>query len=90
LTRAAKDFLDSDPAFALGAALTSLHWLFEGWGYEITSLDVIETYDLVLAAAAKRGTVDTVADQIRCLVESKEIRDGTFIRCALSGRLRVN
>ena len=45
LTRAARDYLDSEPAFALGSAMAALRWLSEGWGYEVTSVDVVEAYD---------------------------------------------
>ena len=40
LTRAARDYLESEPAFALGSAMAALRWLSEGWGYEVTSADV--------------------------------------------------
>jgi hypothetical protein len=41
LTRAARDYLDSEPAFALGSAIAALRWLSEGWGYEVASIDVM-------------------------------------------------
>jgi hypothetical protein len=31
LTRAARDYLDSEPAFALESAIAALRWLSEGW-----------------------------------------------------------
>lgn len=51
LTRAAGDYLNSAPAFALGSALAALRWLTEGWGYEVTSVDVIEAHDRAVDAA---------------------------------------
>ena len=36
LTRAARDLADQHPAFALDAGLLALHWLVQGYGYEIT------------------------------------------------------
>jgi hypothetical protein len=45
------DFLESEPEFALGSALVALRWLNEGWGYEVTSVDVIDAYDQVVQAA---------------------------------------
>ena len=68
LTRAARDFLETEPAFALGAAMAALHWLNEGWGYEVTSIDVVDAYDLALKAA-DRSHVDNVLDQIRGLLD---------------------
>ena len=39
LTRAARDFLETEPEFALGAAMAALFWLNEGWGYEVTGIE---------------------------------------------------
>jgi hypothetical protein len=36
LTRAARDLAEARPAFAVGAGLLALHWLVQGYGYEIT------------------------------------------------------
>ena len=47
---ACEDFGESEPAFSLGAAIAALRWLNEGWGYEVTGMDVVEAYDLALAA----------------------------------------
>ena len=40
LTRAARDFADERPEFAVEAGLAALRWLVEGYGYEITGADV--------------------------------------------------
>lgn len=40
LTRAARDFREKNPAFAIEAGLAALHWLAAGYGYDITSTDV--------------------------------------------------
>ncbi len=60
LTRAARDYLDPEPAFALGSAIAALRWLSEGWGYEVTSVDVAEAYDRAMDAAARlnKGNFD--------------------------------
>jgi len=58
LTRAARDYCEAQPAFALGCAMAALRWLGEGWGYEVTSADVVEAYDRALDAATKLNTVD--------------------------------
>ena len=63
LTRAARDLLESEPAFAFGSAMAALRWLNEGWGYEVTSTDVTDAYDLALEGAA-RSRIDNVSDQI--------------------------
>jgi hypothetical protein len=40
LTRAARDFAQTNPEFAVEAGLAALRWLVRGYGYEITSVDV--------------------------------------------------
>jgi hypothetical protein len=64
LTRAARDYLDTEPAFALGSGMAALRWLSQGWGYEVTSADVVEVYDRAMDAAAKLNNIDDVTDQI--------------------------
>ncbi len=87
LTRAARDYLDTEPAFALGAAMAALRWLSEGWGYEVTSVDVVDAYELAMDAAARLNKVDEVTDQIRQLVESNESASVLFVRQSLHGRI---
>jgi len=90
LTRAARDYLDSEPAFALGSALAALRWLSEGWGYEVTSVDVVEAYDRVMDAAARLNMVDNVNEQIRQLVETSDSASVQFVRKAVQGRMRAS
>jgi hypothetical protein len=86
LARAARDFLESEPEFALGAAMAALRWLNEGWGYEVTSTDVTDAYDLALEAAA-RSRIDNMADQLRLLLERTRSPGNAFVRRSLSSRL---
>lgn len=44
LTRAARDFADRRPEFAIEAGVAALRCLFEGYGYEITGADVWAAY----------------------------------------------
>ncbi len=90
LTRAARDYLDAEPVFALGSALAALCWLSEGWGYEVTSADVIEAYDRAMDAAFNLNKVDDVKDQIRQIVESGESASVLFVRQSLHGRMRAH
>jgi len=90
LTRAARDYLESEPAFALGSAMAALRWLSEGWGYEITRADVVEAYDRAVAAAATLNKVDEVTDKIRQLIESNESAATLFVRQALQARMRAH
>lgn len=55
LTRAATDFADSRPDFAVAAGLASLRWISLGHGYDITGADVLDACSAVMQAAAKGG-----------------------------------
>lgn len=90
LTRAARDYLDTEPTFALGSAMAALRWLSEGWGYEVTSADVVEAYDRAMDAAFRLNQVDDVARQIRQFVESKESASMQFLRQSLHGKMRAH
>jgi hypothetical protein len=87
LTRAARDFLETEPEFALGSAVAALRWLCEGWGYEVTSADVLEAYDRAMDAATKLDNIDEVADQVQQLLESPESSAILFVRQSLAGRM---
>lgn len=55
LGRAARDFAEKRPLFAMEAALAALHWAAKGYGYEITGLDIREIYRSGLTAAVNAG-----------------------------------
>jgi hypothetical protein len=75
LTRAARDYTEDQPQFALGAGLLALHWLVQGYGYEITSADVWEAYRSTLAAAERQGGAAEVKERIRNMVASERAGD---------------
>ena len=68
LTRAARDFADVRPEFAVEAGLAALRWLAEGYGYEITGADVWAAYTHTMKAAEKAGRAEEVRDRIRMLI----------------------
>jgi hypothetical protein len=88
LTRAARDYLGTAPEFALGSAMAALRWLSEGWGYEVTSVDVVEAYDRAMDAAARLNNIDDVTERIRQLVQASDSASTQFVRQALQGRIR--
>jgi hypothetical protein len=71
LTRAARDFADERPEFAIEAGLVALRWLVEGYGYEITGLDVWAAFTSTMKAAEKAGRAGEVRSQIRTLIASE-------------------
>ena len=50
LTRAARDFGDSQPDFAMSCGLSALHWMAVGYGYDITLIDVLDAYAAIVRA----------------------------------------
>jgi hypothetical protein len=68
LTRAARDHAETQPAFAVGAGLLALHWLVQGYGYEITGADVWAAFTCTMKAAEKAGTVAEVRGRVQKLV----------------------
>lgn len=69
LTRAARDFAEKRPTFALEAGLTALGWLLEGYGYEVTGADVHNAYEHTMKAADNAGLRAPTLKRIQHLVE---------------------
>jgi hypothetical protein len=55
LTRAARDFGDSQPDFAMSCGLSALHWMAAGYGYDITRIDVLDAYAAIVRAGETLG-----------------------------------
>jgi hypothetical protein len=64
LVRAARDHVNSRPAFALEVALTALHWMARGAGYDLAGADVAAARDHAVAAAAVLGSEVLVGERI--------------------------
>ena len=64
LIRAARDHVKSRPAFALEVALTALHWMANGAGFELTGADVGAARDHAVAAAETLGVGALVSQRI--------------------------
>lgn len=52
LNRTARDYLKTQPDFALQCALASLHWMSMGQAYELIGMDVQDAYRMAIEAAA--------------------------------------
>jgi hypothetical protein len=83
LARAARDLAAEQPAFAVGAGLLALHWLAQGYGYDITSADVWAAYAATMKAAESAGSVAETRERIRQLVAAE-----TFGERFVTGVLR--
>ena len=58
LTRAARDHVAKQPAFAMQAALAAMHWISTGHGYESTAIDLLDAHRLAREAAAAANQVE--------------------------------
>ena len=86
LTRAARDFAAAQPRFAVEAGLASLRWIAAGYGYEITSGDVLAACSSTLAAARNGGWVDETEGRIRALIAGPRSTAKDLIAASLGTR----
>jgi hypothetical protein len=89
LTRAARDYAEDQPAFALGAGLLALHWLVQGYGYEITGADVWAAYSSTMKVAEHMGKSDPVREEIRKMAASVQA-GGNFVSHVLGRELGLS
>ena len=87
LTRAARDFTDTNPRFALEAGVTAIRWLAQGHGYDVTALDVRSAYTHTMNAATRAGRGDEIRDLIRHYVTDGPRRE--FMTTVLGRELGV-
>ncbi|MEX1214734.1 hypothetical protein [Saccharospirillum sp.] len=87
LTRAARDYDEKQPDFALSAGLAALHGISRGYGYEITGGDVLDAYSAVSRAASNAGVpTQSINEQIRLMTAGAE-PGNAFIRSILARQL---
>ena len=68
--------------------MASLHWLSEGWGYDITSVDVYSAYNSAKKAADTLGISDQIEKDIRLILESDK-SPGMFVKQVLGRRVGI-
>jgi hypothetical protein len=69
------------------AGLLALHWLVEGYGYDVTAADVRAAYTITMRAAATADVADETSEQIRRIVSRES--PGAFVRQILAGPLSL-
>jgi hypothetical protein len=74
LTRAAKEEAAEHPAFAVEAGMAALKWLSEGYGYEITSMDIGAAYRYTMEAASNVGIERETRERIHRLTQTSSAR----------------
>lgn len=80
LTRAARDYADSQPIFALESATAALHWIAAGYGYEITALEVFEAHDAMVKAASNAGLTPAQITESTQNLFDERLPNGKFLR----------
>jgi hypothetical protein len=78
LLRAARDHLDSEPAFSLETATTALGWMAAGQFYELKAGDVWQAMGYALRAAEALDRVESVRGLIQALAQDPNT--DTFVR----------
>ncbi len=87
LIRAARDFSLERPEFALAAGMTALRGIAKGWGYDITSVDVLDAYAAVMAAAGVAGVDEAlVKADVRAIIAASG-GGGEFVGRVLARQL---
>ncbi len=71
LLRAARDHLDSQPAFALDCATAALHWMAQGCFYELKAGEVSHAQSHALRAAEAVGRLEPTRSLIEGLIASE-------------------
>ena len=89
LTRAARDFEEKRPEFAVEAGMAALRWLVEGYGYEITGLDVLNAYSHTMKAAENVGCAAATQKRIHDLV-ARESFGERFVTKVLGRQLGLS
>lgn len=72
LTRAARDFQEKNPPFAVNAGIAALHWFNQGYGYEVTTADFVDAYTYTMSAAVNAECVDKVLKYLGELVADEK------------------
>jgi hypothetical protein len=87
LARAARDYAQKEPEFALASGLASLRWISLGHGYEITGADVLDAHHALMQAATHAGLTDvSVNKQVHRLIDGPSAHK-EFLRKVLGSQL---
>ncbi len=83
LSRASRDFAGKQPSFAMTVGRLALERLFQGHGYEITSLDVLDAYRNFVAAAEKLGLKESAPGDAMAMANLARLKQPTPFADAL-------
>ena len=72
LSRACRDFLDKDPAFALAIGQIAMQRYLDGFGYEVAPWDWADCYQHYAAASERMGESPEALAWVKRLAETKQ------------------
>jgi tetratricopeptide (TPR) repeat protein len=87
LARAARDFAEEHPHFALGVGMQALYWIGEGYGYEVEDSDVLEAFEHIMRAARNLGREHETKEAIWQLMDDASL-NARFLRGLLGHLVR--
>lgn len=76
LARAARDFAEEDPVFAMQVALAAIRHALDGRGYEPQTSTIILAYDSLKVAAAKAGKTEEAKSAVEQLLQRPAAVEG--------------
>jgi len=88
LIRAARDYVDKEPAFAAEVALCAIRALLSGRGYEPSPLEIRSAYNHLMVAAERIGQMDRANEVVEQLLAQPSSIDDAM-RKALRDEMRL-
>jgi hypothetical protein len=78
LSRAARDLIEADARFCLKVGRLAIQRILEGYGYELTGLDVLDAYRHFLAAADRLGVAAHARSDVLAMARKAEQNGAVF------------
>lgn len=78
LSRAARDFLEKDARFCLQVGRIAIQRMLEGYGHELTGVDVLDAHGRFMKAAEKLGVVEDARKKVFSMAMKAKQGNGPF------------
>ena len=84
LSRASRDLSEKEPVFAMTAGRLAVERFLQGYGYDVTPLDVVDAYGHFVAAAERLGQGESATRDARAMLdEAKSEQPKAFVAAIL-------
>jgi len=87
LSRASRDYLTKDARFCMQVGRLAIQRILEGYGYELTGIDVMDAYDHFMAAAQTLGIASQARADVLALATQgpgAAFSDVLILKCAVN------